>query len=205
MEIRAIADCKTSLGEGPLWDVQEQKIYWLDSLGNKVFRANADGSHMEKWDLPQKVGSMALRKKGGAILCLQTGLYSFDFNSGEAALLFDPEPDKPTNRLNDGKVDRRGRFVFGSMDTKETDKSSSLYRLDPDLSLHTLENGIIVSNGPCWSPDSKTFYFAELVGDGNLSLRLGRGDRYAFSEADLRRLRQTPARDRRPGRRNRRR
>ena len=64
MEIRAIADCKTSLGEGPLWDVQEQKIYWLDSLGNKVFRANADGSHMEKWDLPQKVGSMALRKKG---------------------------------------------------------------------------------------------------------------------------------------------
>ena len=45
MEIRAIADCKTSLGEGPLWDVREQKIYWLDSLGNKVFRANADGSH----------------------------------------------------------------------------------------------------------------------------------------------------------------
>ena len=110
MEIRAIADCKTSLGEGPLWDVQEQKIYWLDSLGNKVFRANADGSRMEKWDLPQKVGSMALRKKGGAILCLQTGLHSFDFNSGEAALLFDPEPDKPTNRLNDGKVDRRGRL-----------------------------------------------------------------------------------------------
>ena len=95
MEIRAIADCKTSLGEGPLWDVQEQKIYWLDSLGNKVFRANADGSHMEKWDLPQKVGSMALRKAGGAILCLQTGLCSFDFNSGEASLLFDPEPDKP--------------------------------------------------------------------------------------------------------------
>ena len=59
------------------------------------------------------------------------------------------EPDKPTNRLNDGKVDRRGRFVFGSMDTKETDKRPSLYRLDPDLSLHTLEGGIIVSNGPC--------------------------------------------------------
>jgi L-arabinonolactonase len=161
MEIRAIADCKTSLGEGPLWDVQEQKIYWLDSLGNKAFRANADGSHMEKWDLPQKVGSMALRKTGGAILCLQTGLFNFDFKSGEAALLFDPEPDLPTNRLNDGKVDRRGRFVFGSMDTKETDKSSSLYRLDPNLSLHTLEDGIIVSNGPCWSPDSKTFYFAD--------------------------------------------
>ncbi|MDE0391858.1 MAG: SMP-30/gluconolactonase/LRE family protein [Rhodospirillales bacterium] len=33
--------------------------------------------------------------------------------------------------------------------------------LDPDLSLHTLDTGIIVSNGPCWSPDGETFYFAD--------------------------------------------
>jgi hypothetical protein len=44
MNVRPIVDCKTSLGEGPVWDVQEQKIYWIDSLGNKVFRANPDGS-----------------------------------------------------------------------------------------------------------------------------------------------------------------
>lgn len=161
MDVKPIVDCNTSLGEGPLWDVREQKIYWLDSLGNKVFRANADGSGVEKWDLPQKVGSMALREKGGAILCLQDGLYSFDFATGKLTLLMDPEPDKPHNRLNDGKVDRRGRFIFGSMDTKETDKSAALYRLDADLSLHRLEDGIIVSNGPCWSPDNKTFYFSD--------------------------------------------
>ena len=44
MNVRPIVDCKTSLGEGPLWDVQEQKIYWIDSLGNRVFRADADGA-----------------------------------------------------------------------------------------------------------------------------------------------------------------
>ena len=47
MEVRAIVDCKNSLGEGPLWDVRDQKIHWIDSLGNKVFRANADGSGVE--------------------------------------------------------------------------------------------------------------------------------------------------------------
>src|SRR5439155_287644 len=36
-----------------------------------------------------------------------------------------------------------------------------LYWLDPDLSLHKLDSGIIVSNGPCWSPDGATFYFAD--------------------------------------------
>ena len=36
-----------------------------------------------------------------------------------------------------------------------------VYRLDPDFSVHTLDSGIIVSNGPCWSPDGDTFYFAD--------------------------------------------
>lgn len=161
MEIRPIVDCKTSLGEGPLWDVEDQKIYWIDSLGNKVFRADADGSAVEVWDVPSKIGSMAIRRNGEAILSLQNGFHAFNFKTGTCKLLIDPEPDKPGNRLNDGKVDRQGRFICGSMDTKETSKTGSLYRLDPDLSIHKLEDNIIVSNGPCWSPDDKTFYFAD--------------------------------------------
>jgi L-arabinonolactonase len=161
MEIRAIVDCKTSLGEGPLWDVRDQKMHWIDSLGMKVFRANADGSDVEMWDVPQKIGSMALRETGGAILSLQDGVYAFDFGTGRSRLMLSMETDKPDNRLNDGKVDRQGRFIFGSMDTRETDKSGVLYRLESDLSLYELEGGIIVSNGPCWSPDNRTFYFAD--------------------------------------------
>ena len=33
VEIRCIVDAKNHLGEGPLWDVQDRKIYWVDSLG----------------------------------------------------------------------------------------------------------------------------------------------------------------------------
>jgi len=161
MEVRAIVDCKNSLGEGPLWDVQDQKIHWIDSLGNKVFRANADGTGVEMWDVPAKIGSMAIRKNGGAILSLQNGFHAFDFKTGKCTLIVDPEPDKPGTRLNDGKVDRRGRFIAGSMDMKEKDAVASLYRLDPDLTVHKLLDGIIVSNGPCWSPDDKAFYFAD--------------------------------------------
>jgi sugar lactone lactonase YvrE len=53
--VRPIVDCKTSLGEGPVWDVQDQKIYWIDSLGNKVFRANQDGSGVQVWDVPARL------------------------------------------------------------------------------------------------------------------------------------------------------
>jgi len=102
-----------------------------------------------------------LRKEGGAVVSLERGFHFLDFRTGECALIVDPEPGRTANRLNDGKVDKRGRFVAGSMDTMEDGPNGALYRLDPDLSLHKLDDKIIVSNGPCWSPDGKTFYFAD--------------------------------------------
>ena len=161
MRIEVVIDVKTILGEGPLWDVDEQRLYFIDSFGCNVFRCTHDGREVRAWDVPSTIGSMALRKKGGAVVSLEDGFYSLDFDSGDVELIVNPEPGKDGNRLNDGKVDKRGRFIAGSMDKVEDGPNGALYRLDPDLSLHTLDSGIIVSNGPCWSPDGSIFYFAD--------------------------------------------
>lgn len=161
MRIEVLVDVKTTLGEGPLWDVDEQRLYWIDSFDGRVFRCTADGREVRAWDVPQKIGSMCLRRSGGAVVSLARGFHFLDFATGEVSLIADPEPDKPHNRLNDGKVDRQGRFVAGSMDTLEAGPNGALYRLDADLKLTRLEAGIIVSNGPCWSPDGDTFYFSD--------------------------------------------
>ncbi|KRR07940.1 calcium-binding protein [Bradyrhizobium jicamae] len=162
MQIEIVADLKTTLGEGPLWDVEQQRLYWLDSIDGRVFRATADGRELRAWDVGAKIGSMALRRDGmHALVALQSGVHDLDLESGVLTPIATPETHLPRNRLNDGKVDRRGRFLFGSMDTLEDEASGRLYRLDPDLSLHVLDEKIIVSNGPCWSPDDRTFYFAD--------------------------------------------
>ena len=163
MHINIVVDVKTTLGEGPLWDVEQQRIYWIDSIDGRVFRTTADGRELRSWEFGQKIGSMALRRDGGhALLALQNGIHDLNLHSGEISLLINPEPGlQPRNRLNDGKVDARGRFLFGSMDTLEEQASGKLYRLDPDMALHVVEEDIIVSNGPCWSPDDRTFYFAD--------------------------------------------
>ncbi len=161
MRIEVLVDVKTTLGEGPLWDVDEQRLYWIDSFDGRVFRCAPDGSEVRSWDVPMKIGSMALRKSGGAVVSLARGFHFLDFKTGDCELIVDPEPGKDANRLNDGKVDKRGRFIAGTMDTMEDGPNGALYRLDPDLSLHTLDTGIIVSNGPCWSPDGDTFYFTD--------------------------------------------
>ena len=44
----------------------------------------------------------------------------------------DPDPGKPRIRMNDGKVDRQGRFIAGYMDYEERDPICCLFSLDPD-------------------------------------------------------------------------
>ena len=68
MRIEVLVDCKTTVGEGPLWDVDEQRLYWIDSFDGRIFRCTAEGSEIRAWNAPQKIGSMALRKEGGAVL-----------------------------------------------------------------------------------------------------------------------------------------
>lgn len=161
MEITPIVDCKTILGEGPLWDVSEQKLYWIDSLGNRIFRADENGHGVETWEVPQNIGSLALRDAGGAVLSLADGFHLFDFETGNAELIERVGHKNASVRMNDGKVDRRGRFVSGSLDTTETEPLGVLYSLGTDRKVTEIDDNITVSNGPCWSPDHRTFYFAD--------------------------------------------
>ncbi len=46
MKIDIVLDVKTILGEGPLWDVEQERLYWIDSFGLRVFRSTADGREL---------------------------------------------------------------------------------------------------------------------------------------------------------------
>jgi sugar lactone lactonase YvrE len=161
MRISVVADVKPLLGEGPLWDVESQRLYFIDALGCRIFRCTEDGAEMRAWTVPSRIGSMALRGQGGAVVAIRDGFHALDFDSGKIDPLCHPEPWPDSVALNDGKVDRQGRFWCGSMDIDEVAPTGTLWRLDPDLTATKMEHGIICSNGPCWSPDGRTFYFAD--------------------------------------------
>ncbi|HXT06973.1 MAG TPA: SMP-30/gluconolactonase/LRE family protein [Roseiarcus sp.] len=161
LRIESIVDARAELGEGPLWDVAEQRLYWIDSLGAKVHSCDAAGGSRRSWSVPEHIGSLALRRNGGAIVSLRDGFYTLDFATGACRKFVDPDPGNPRIRLNDGKVDRQGRFVAGYMDYEEHDPICSLFRLDPSGAVEKLDGGIVCSNGPCWSPDGRIFYFAD--------------------------------------------
>ena len=161
LRIEVFSKDRNDLGEGPLWDVEEQRLYWIDSYGPTVYSADVHGMDRKSWTLPEPVGSLALREKGGAIVSLRSGFYALNFKSGEVSRIAQTHSGELTPRMNDGKVDRQGRFVAGSMDFEERNAVGKLFRLDHDLSVHELDHSIICSNGPCFSLDGKTLYFAD--------------------------------------------
>lgn len=188
--IEVLLDIKTTLGEGPLWDAESQRLHWIDSADGRIFRSTVDGRELRSWEVGEPVGSIAVGADNTYFLAaLKSGLYRVDMQSGTKELLVDPEPDRPRNRLNDGKVDRQGRFVFGSMDTLEEEASGKLYSFDVDGTVSALDTGIICSNGPCFSPDGSILYFSDTwtgeIWAYNYDVQTGKvSDRRTFATVD---------------------
>ena len=164
MQIRRLDVPQCSVGEGPVWDVPSQRLYWIDILAKAVFRLDPATGETRQWSVPKIIGSMAIGRDGNAIVALADGVYRLDFSSGECTpLASSPDLDAQV-QLADGKVDRRGRFIVGSSDRGMKEARGKLYALDPGATaLRIIDTDIFLSNGPCWSPDDRTFYHADSI------------------------------------------
>ncbi|MDX1581870.1 MAG: SMP-30/gluconolactonase/LRE family protein, partial [Alphaproteobacteria bacterium] len=164
MHIDRVGSTRDKLGEGPVWDGRGNALFWIDSISRTVHRLDAASGDVWSWGVPGMIGSLCLCEDGTLIVALETGFHRLDLRTGRTELIFDPEADEPRTRFNDGKTDRQGRFVAGTMVTRKEDRQKplgALYRLDADLSVHVLDEGIMLSNGPCFSPDGETLYFSD--------------------------------------------
>jgi len=154
-DVKVVHRAGNIVGECPLWHVGEQALYWIDARKPSLQRLGAGGA-IEHWELPHKIGSFVFREKGGLIAAMQIGFCELDLDPLAIRPIIDPEPDKPDNRMNDGKCDRRGRFWSGSRDPTDHNPGGALHRLDPDFGCTTIDTGFIVFNGLAFSPDDKT-------------------------------------------------
>ncbi|WP_229417218.1 SMP-30/gluconolactonase/LRE family protein [Massilia sp. Root418] len=151
------------LGEGPFWHAAEAALYLVDIKGQRLHRCAEDGSAQQSWVMPAETGFALPMADGGLVCGLPGKLLRFSPETGEFAPLLELEADIPGNRLNDGYVDSHGALWFGSMDNGESAPTGALYRLSADGALQKKDDGIIITNGPCHSPDGRTFYHTDTL------------------------------------------
>lgn len=154
--MECVADVRAVLGEGPVWVAREQALYWVDIPQKRLFRWDAaEGLGIR--ELPVHLCSLAPRAGGGFIGAGYDGFLEIG-PGGDIRPIGNPDGEPATNRFNDGKVDRAGRFWAGTMDRAEREASGSLYRLDSDLSWTRTDTGYRVTNGPAFSLDGRIMY-----------------------------------------------
>jgi L-arabinonolactonase len=158
-----VVNAQNTLGEGVTWCARSGRLYWTDIEGACLSRYDPrDGSHLT-WEMPERLGCFALCEDEGTLLLgLASRLAFFDLETGELEPIVDIEPGMNT-RVNDGRCDRQGRFVFGTMHEGTPRQAlGSFYRLNRDLTLERLPlPAPMIANSIAFSPDGTTMYYCD--------------------------------------------
>jgi len=156
-----VLDARASLGEGPVWSVEEQVLYWVDINAPSLNRFDPATGRNAAMPMPESIGCFALRRTGGFIVALRGGVWLARADGSLERKVAEAPYDPAHHRFNDGRCDRQGRFFAGSMNEQRDAASGALLRIDADFAVTPILSGLTISNGLAWSPDGRTMYHAD--------------------------------------------
>lgn len=159
MKAELLINTRSRLGEGPVWNPMDQKLYWVDIDSHLLHWFDPATKLHQTAAFEKKISTVSPTTDGDLIISLKDGVYSYDTTTQKLQLLVsNPENNSTGNRFNDGKCDPSGRLWLGTMGKQQ---SAALYRIDADYSIQTMQTDITTSNGVVWSLDQKTMYYID--------------------------------------------
>ena len=168
---KLLLDSRCELGEGILWCERRQLLYWVDILACKLWCYEPASGHTHTWTMPRPLACMAFGEDGRLLLGLADGLYVADVDAHADAPtlplreLADVEPDDPMTRINDGRADRNGGFVFGTKsEHADNRKAGCFYQYTSAHGLRALGlPAVAIPNSICFDKAGTRMYFCDSV------------------------------------------
>lgn len=164
MQATLLVDGQHSLGECILWCDLTQSVYWTDIHASTLWNLDPQSGQLRHWAMPDRLACFALTPdKRYLLLGLASRLAYFDLVTETITPICTVEEDMPTTRLNDGRCDRQGRFVFGTLNEDPARAPiGRFYRLNTDLSLDILPlPPVAIPNSICFSVDGTRMYYCD--------------------------------------------
>ncbi|ALV07096.1 SMP-30/gluconolactonase/LRE family protein [Roseateles depolymerans] len=163
---RVLVDSRNRLGECALWCERDKVLYWTDIDNARLFRWRLYDGSVTDWPMPEPLASFALcDTPGWLLLGLASGTALFDLSTGRVGPLIPVEAEEPRTRINDGRCDPQGRFVFGMFNPHGA-AVGGYYRVN-GLSREALRieqlplPPAVIGNSLCFSPDGGTLYYTD--------------------------------------------
>lgn len=165
MTAELLVDARNATGECPVWHVAEQALYWVDIPAKRLHRWTPTDV-LDSWSAQEMLACIAARAGGGWLAGLESGLFALQAKasgqlSGERLIALDHA--QPAMRCNDGRCDRQGRFLVGTMvqDMAQGAPAGRLYSHTAGDGARLLLDDLIVPNGLALSPDGRTLYLSD--------------------------------------------
>lgn len=157
-----LIDAQAQLGECVVWCDQAAALYWTDIEGATLWRHSPATGQTRHWPLPDRCGSFALCTDSSQLLLgLAAGIALFDLDRNALTPVITVEASQPSTRINDGRCDAQGRFVFGMFNASGA-AIGGFYRVHADLSIERLPlPPAAVANSIAFSPGGERLYFAD--------------------------------------------
>ncbi len=158
-------DCRCTLGEGIVWWRDRRALMWTDIEQGRLWMHDDRGTC--NWKLPERLGSFAPCDSGKVLLGLAKGLFIGDIDGTCDRLSLVPVAEVEAGlahmRVNDGRTDRDGNFVFGTMDMREGHPATgSFYQWSARHGLRRLDLPHVgIANSICFTPDGTSMYFCD--------------------------------------------
>jgi sugar lactone lactonase YvrE len=157
-QVEQLTDVVAYHGEGPVWSPSWGGLRWVDMLAGDVLSLGSDGA-VERRHVGEIAAALRPRRGGGAVIGIERG-FALQDPDGAIRPLAEVWSD-PSVRMNEGGCDPDGRFYCGSMAYDQRPGAASLYRLDPDETVHIVLENVTLSNGLDWSPDGRLAYYTD--------------------------------------------
>jgi L-arabinonolactonase len=160
-------DCRCTLGEGIVWSPRLRSLLWTDIENSTLWMYRPHDRFTRQWSLPDRLGSFVLCGSGRLLLGFAKSLAFADLDAASGSNLpvipiLPIEPEVARTRINDGRIDRAGNFVFGTMNEDHRPANGSFYQYSSRFGLRRLEvGGVAIPNSLCFSVDGRTMYFCD--------------------------------------------
>lgn len=160
-KVETIAADNNLCGEGPIWDAQRQRLIWNDCSSSLVYQFTPSSGVKAIINHNLMVAGIALNNDGRLVFAGATGLHLWEGQDRFRTIV--TEHDGETLCFNDMIAGPRGRIYVGTLywGANGMEKHGKLYRIEPDATVHSVDEGIELSNGLGFSPDDRTLYYAD--------------------------------------------
>ncbi|MCX5493394.1 SMP-30/gluconolactonase/LRE family protein [Kaistia dalseonensis] len=163
--LRPLVPTLYQLAESPVYDDRSHRLVFCDIVDNAVHAVDLATGEDRVWRFPSLVASLGLAESGKIVVALKDSVILFDPETGTSKTLASVEADKPSTRLNDGKVGPDGAFWVGTIN-EAADRApiGGLYRVDAAGHVELKVDGIKCSNGLAFTADGRTMFHTDTRG-----------------------------------------